>query len=86
MSKRRRRDLKEQVSGFLHAADDQGLLGLVRTEPRTMRFLLGRLWDDDTPVRRQAIAALFISANTSVESADSNSSVRAAASSRRCRV
>ncbi len=62
MSKRRRRDLKEQVNRFLHTADDDGLLGLIRAEPRAMRFLLGRLWDDDTPIRRQAIAAIGVSA------------------------
>ncbi len=43
---------------LLRAADIDGLENLVTSEPRTIRHLLGRLWDDDEQKRSLAARAL----------------------------
>ena len=46
--------LKGRVMELLRAGDEQALGALAAREPRTARFLLGRLWDPDEAMRRHA--------------------------------
>jgi HEAT repeat protein len=50
--------LKGRVMELLRAGDEQALGALAAREPRTARFLLGRLWDPDEAMRRRAARAL----------------------------
>lgn len=51
-------ELKRMVSELLHEGRDDELRRLVATDPRSVRMLLGRLWDADAVVRRHAANAL----------------------------
>ena len=50
--------LKEKVRRMLLSGSASELRDLVVAEPRTMRHLLGRLWDPDTAIRKRAAVAV----------------------------
>jgi hypothetical protein len=50
--------LKVEVGTLLRAGDDEGLARLVAGNPRAVRHLLPRLWDEDDHVRRAAAGGL----------------------------
>jgi hypothetical protein len=50
--------LKEMVMEMLRRGDRQGLEQLVMDQPRSVRYLQGRLWDTEPRVRRNAAEAL----------------------------
>lgn len=51
-------ELKRMVTDLLHQGRNDELRRLVASEPRSVRVLLGRLWDADADVRRRAADAL----------------------------
>jgi HEAT repeat protein len=50
--------LKGRMMELLRAGDEQALGTMAVQEPRTTRFLLGRLWDLDEAIRQRAARAL----------------------------
>jgi hypothetical protein len=50
--------LKGKVMELLRADDSAGLEQLATSEPRAMRYLLGRLWDPDEQIRQRAAVAI----------------------------
>lgn len=50
--------LKKMVMELFRAGDVDGLNGLLSREPRAMRHLVGRLWDNDEQVRDLAAKGL----------------------------
>lgn len=60
-------ELKKMVSELLHEGRDDELRRLVEADSRSVRPLLGRLWDNDTAVRSRAAAALGEAAAANAE-------------------
>jgi hypothetical protein len=54
--------LKGRVMELLRAGDERALGALASSQPRAIRFLLGRLWDPDEAVRHRAARALGVAA------------------------
>jgi len=50
--------LRDVVNGLLRSGDGAGLREVVVREPRSIRHLMGRLWDPDQAVRRRAAEAI----------------------------
>lgn len=50
--------LRDVVNGLLRSGDDAGLREVVVREPRSIRHLMGRLWDPDETIRRRAAEAV----------------------------
>jgi HEAT repeat protein len=50
--------LKERVMELLRQGDSEGLERMVGDNPAAVRFLQGRLWDNDSEIRRRAAIAL----------------------------
>jgi len=61
--------LKEMVMEFLRAGDVDGLNGLLSREPRAIRHLIGRLWDNDEEMRDLAAKGLGAAAAAHPEQA-----------------
>jgi hypothetical protein len=52
---------------LLRAGDEMALGALASEEPRTMRFLLGRLWDPDAELRCRAARAIGIASSSQTD-------------------
>ena len=50
--------LKEEVMDLLRQGDSEGLERMVTETPAAIRFLQGRLWDEDPEIRCRAAIAL----------------------------